>query len=114
MNRLMGCRGSHQRIENDGFKICHSGQLVNHETQINCQKWYNTTSNDKVERIGLWDARRRMLELLWKESRRTLWEGIKSLLNHHVEPPWRTLVTKGWSNGRKEKLKTQGDAFAMI
>ena len=33
MKRLMGCKGSHERIENDGFKICHSGQLVNHETQ---------------------------------------------------------------------------------
>ena len=33
MKRLMGCKGSHERIENDGFKICHSGQLVNHETR---------------------------------------------------------------------------------
>ena len=57
MKRLMGCKGSHEWIENDGFKICHSGQLVNHETQINCQKWYNTTSNDKVERIALPNAR---------------------------------------------------------
>ena len=29
----MGCKGSHERIENDGYKICHSGQLVNHETR---------------------------------------------------------------------------------
>ena len=33
MKRLMGCKGSHERIENDGFKICHSGQLVNHGTR---------------------------------------------------------------------------------
>ena len=33
MKRLMGCKGSHERNENDGFKICHSGQLVNHETR---------------------------------------------------------------------------------
>ena len=33
MKRLMGCKGSHKRIENDGFKICHSGQLMNHEAR---------------------------------------------------------------------------------
>ena len=33
MKRLMGCKGSHERIENDGFKISHSGQLMNHETR---------------------------------------------------------------------------------
>ena len=33
MKRLMGCKGSHERLENDGFKMCHSGQLVNHETR---------------------------------------------------------------------------------
>ena len=33
MKRLIGCKGSQERIENDGFKICHSGQLVNHETR---------------------------------------------------------------------------------
>ena len=32
---------------------------------------------------------------------------FKSLMNHHVEPPWRTPVTKGCSNERKEKLKKQ-------
>ena len=30
----------------------------------NCQEWYNTTSKDKVERIALWNARWRILELL--------------------------------------------------
>ena len=33
MKRLMGCKGSHKQIENDGFKIWHSGQLMNHETR---------------------------------------------------------------------------------
>ena len=35
-----------------------------------------------------------MLRLLWKESQWTLREGIKSLMNHHVEPPWRNSSNK--------------------
>ena len=77
----------------------------------NYQEWHNTTFNDMVERSALRITIWRKLELLWKESQWTLREGIKSLMNHHVEPPWRTPVTKGWSNGRKEKLKTQGEAL---
>ena len=60
----------------------------------NCQEWHNTTLKDKVERIALRNARWRILELLRKESRWTLREGIKSLMNHHVEPPWRTPINK--------------------
>ena len=36
-------------------------------------------------------------------------KGIKSLMNHHVEPPWRTPVNK--RNEKKEKLKTQGESL---
>ena len=60
----------------------------------NYQEWHNTISKDKIERIALRNARWRMLELLQQESWRTLREWIKSLMNHHVEPPWRTLVIK--------------------
>ena len=38
MKGLMGCKGPHERIENDGFKICHSRQLMNHETQSEIAK----------------------------------------------------------------------------
>jgi len=38
----MDSKGSHERIENDGFKICHSGQLVNHET------WTQIIKNDII------------------------------------------------------------------
>ena len=63
-------------------------------TKGNYQEWHNTTSNDTVEGIALLIARWRKLELLWKESWWTLLEGIKSLMNHLVEPPWRTPVNK--------------------
>ena len=33
-------------------------------TKGNCQEWHNTTSKDKRERIALWNARWRILELL--------------------------------------------------
>ena len=58
------------------------------------EEWYITTSKDKGEQLhsGLQDEEK--LELLSKESQRTLQEGIKSLMNYHVEPPWRTPVTK--------------------
>ena len=75
----------------------------------NYQEWRNTTSKDMPERIAHRIARWRKLELLWKESRWTLREGIKSLMNHHVEPPWRTPVNK--RNEKKEKLKTQGESL---
>ena len=71
-------------------------------TNSNCQEWHNTTSKNKVERTALWDARR-ILELLWKESRWTLREVIKSLINSHVEPPWRTPVIKEWSKEVKDE-----------
>ena len=68
----------------------------------NYRKWHNTTTKDKIEWIGLWDARWRMLELLWKECRWTLRQGIKSFMNHHVEPSWRTPLNKRMIK-RKEK-----------
>ena len=34
---------------------------------------------------------------------------IKSLMNHHVAPSWRTPVNK--RNEKKEKFKTQGEAL---
>ena len=71
----------------------------------NYQEWHNTTWNGTVERIALRIARWRMLELLWKESRWTLREGIKSLMNHHVEPPWRTPINKGMKRKRNLKHK---------
>ena len=50
--------------EIDGFKIPHSWEHVNQETQTqNHQEWHNTTSNDKVEWIALRNARWRMLDL---------------------------------------------------
>ena len=77
------------------LKMSHSWQHVNHENMnSNYQEWHNTTSNDTEERIALPNARWRMLELLWKESQWTLRKGNKSLINHHVVPPWRTPVTK--------------------
>ena len=33
----------------------------------------------------------------------------KSLMNHHVEPPWRTPVNKGMIKRKEKKLKTQGE-----
>ena len=69
----------------------------------NCQERHNTISKDKVERIALRIAIRRMVELPWKESLWTLQEGIKSLMNHHVESPWRTPVVKEWSNEMKDE-----------
>ena len=57
MKKLMGYKGTHERIGNDGFKICHSGQLVNHETRR------EIVNNDitppqkmRYERIALWNA----------------------------------------------------------
>ena len=47
MKRLMGCKGSHEQIENDGFKICHSGELVNHETRREIVKNDITPSQKK-------------------------------------------------------------------
>ena len=44
-----------------------------------------------------------ILELLWKESWWTLREGVKSLKNHHVEPPWRTPLNKRMIK-RKERV----------
>ena len=88
-----------ERRENDGFKYVTLGKLVIHETRREIikidipppQKWHN-------ERKSWW----------------TLREGIKSLMNHHVEPPWRTPATKEWSNERKEKLKTQGESLQWL
>ena len=71
----------------------------------NYQEWHNTTSNDTVERIALWIARWRMLELLWKEYRWTLREGIKSFMNRHVEPPWRTRVIRNDQTKGKRSWK---------
>ena len=63
-------------------------------TKGNYQEWHNTTSKDMRERIALRIARWRKLELLRNESWWTLREGIKSLMNYHVEPLWRTPVNK--------------------
>ena len=35
---INGFKRSLERIEIDGFKICHSGQLVNHETRTQIVK----------------------------------------------------------------------------
>ena len=51
------------------------------------------------------------LSSLEKNLDKKVREGIKSLMNHHVEPPWRTPVTKEWSIEMKEKLKTQGESL---
>ena len=72
-------------------------------TNGNYQEWHNTTSKDKIGRTAFRYATWRILELLWKESWWTLQEGIKSLMNHHVEPPWRTPVIKEWSNEMKDE-----------
>ena len=78
------------------------------------EEWYIITSNDTEERIALPITIWRKLELLRKESQWTLRDWIKSLMNHHVEPPWRTPVIKEWSNERKEKLKTQGESLQWL
>ena len=92
-----------------GFKIPHFWQHVNHET------WMQTVKNDitpsqkirsKELHFGMQDEE--CLNSL-KESRWKLREGNKSLMNHHVEPPWRTPVNK--RNEQKEKLKTQGESL---
>ena len=62
--------------------------------------------------IALRIARRRMLELLWKESQWTLGEGIISLMNHHVAPWWRTPVNKRMTKRKgswKHKVKPCND-----
>ena len=71
------------------LKTCESWNM-----NSNYQKWHNTTSKDTEERIALRIARWRMLELPRNESRWKLREGNKSLMNHHVEPPWRTPLNK--------------------
>ena len=122
MKRLMGCKGSHERIENDGLKYVILDNLWIMKHEGNCQEWHKTTSRDKVERIALWNARRRILELhktkhvlstmfifeysladlsFERKSWRTIEEWKESLTNHHVEPPWRTPVIKEWSNEMK-------------
>ena len=54
----MDSKGSHERIENEGFKICHSGQLVNHETRREIvKKDITPPEKDKIERIALQNAR---------------------------------------------------------
>ena len=67
---------------------------MNHET------WTQIIKNDIIpppmlrKKDWIPDCKMRMLELLRKESQWTLGEGIIYLMNHHVEHPWRTPVTK--------------------
>ena len=73
-------------------------------TKGNYQQWHNTTSKDKVERIALWNARRRMLELLkTKNVLSTMFILECSLAGHNFERnleyqlknernPWRTIM----------------------
>ena len=100
-----GLQGSHKRIENDEFKICHSGQLVNHET------WTQIIKNDIIpppmirkkgctpdcEKKKTWSifwriiASRDILENNWR---------MKRILD---EPPWGTPVIKEWSNEMEDE-----------
>ena len=118
MKRLMGCKGSHEWIENDGFEICHSQQLESWNKNGNCQEWYNTISRDKVGRIALQNARRRILELLRKNMcwapclfleysladlnfKRKLKEQMKNEKN-----PWRTtMLSLRENSGNKRMIK---------
>ena len=75
------------------LKTCESWNM-----NSNYQKWHNTTSKDKEERIALRIARWRMLELPRKESRWKLREGIKSLM----DPSCRTFMK---NSGNKRMIK---------
>ena len=72
------------------LKTCESWNM-----NSNYQEWHNTTFKDTEERIALWVARWRMLELLRKESQWTLGEGIWIL----DEPSCRTFM----KNSGKQK-----------
>ena len=60
----------------------------------NYQEWHNTTSNDKVERIALRMQDEEYLSSLEKNLDEHFEKEYKSLMNHHVEPSWRTPVNK--------------------
>ena len=47
-----------------GLTISYLTTCESWNTKGNCQEWHNTTSKNKVERIALWNARWRILELL--------------------------------------------------
>ena len=51
-----------ERLTDLKYLVLDNIWIMKHEG--NCQEWHNTTSKDKVERIALWNARRRILELL--------------------------------------------------
>ena len=70
----------------DGFNylILDNYWITKHDE--NCQEWYNTTSKDKVERIALRNARRRILELLkTKHVLNTMFILENSLADHNFE-----------------------------
>ena len=51
------------------------------------QEWHNTTSNNMVERMHSGLHNEESLSFLEKNLDEKLGEGIKYLMNHHVEPP---------------------------
>ena len=90
--------------EIDGFKISHSWQHVNHET------WIQIIKNDiipppmirkKELHSGL--QYEESLSFLEKNLDEKVGEGIKSLMDHYVEPPWRTPLNKRMIK-RKERV----------
>ena len=90
--------------ESDGFKYL---ILVNEE-------WYIATSKDKEEQLHSGLQNEENLSSSEKNLDETFEKEFKSLMNHHVEPPWRTPVTKEWSIEMKEKLKTQGEDLQWL
>ena len=52
----------------------------------NYQEWHNTTSNNMVERMHSGLQYEESLRFIEKNLDEKLGEGIKSLMNHHVEP----------------------------
>ena len=79
---------------------------MNHET------WTQLIKNDiipsqedKREQMHSRLQEEESLSFLEENLNEKLGEGIKSLMNHHLEPPWRTPVNKGMKRKRSWKPK---------
>ena len=117
-----------------GLTISFLTTVESWDVKGNCQEWHNTISKDKVERIALWNARWRILELLkTRHVFSTMFNFEYSLADHHLERnleeqlknekiPWRTTKLSHRENSSNKRMikwkgklkRTPGEALQWL